>query len=86
MTTALKTCVDIAGWSAAAAILGAYALLSFGKIQARSAIYQWLNILGAVGFIINSGWNGAIPSVALNVVWLGIGFYALRRNRAPTGG
>jgi hypothetical protein len=25
-------------------------------------------------------WNGAWPSVALNVVWLGIATYALRRN------
>jgi len=73
--------VQIAGWTAAAAILGAYALLSSGKLQSRSPLYQWLNVLGAVGFIINSGWNGAIPSVALNVVWLCIAVYALGRNR-----
>jgi hypothetical protein len=66
---------------AALLILGAYCLLSFGKIEARSKVYQWMNILGAVGFIINCVWNGAWPSVALNVMWLGIGFYALRRNR-----
>ncbi len=76
----LKTFIDISGWSAAALILGAYALLSFGKIQARSPVYQWMNIVGAVGFIINCSANGAWPSVALNIVWLMIGFYALRRN------
>jgi hypothetical protein len=76
----LKTFVDISGWAAAFLILGAYSLLSFGRIQANSWIYQCLNIAGAVGFIINCAWNGAWPSVALNVVWLGIGFYALRRN------
>ena len=76
----LKTFIDISGWSAAALILGAYALLSFGKIQARSLVYQWMNIVGAVGFIINCSANGAWPSVALNIVWLMIGFYALRRN------
>jgi len=76
----LKTFVDVSGWVAALLILGGYALLSFGKIQARSALYQWMNITGAVGFIINCTWNGAWPSVALNVVWLCIGFYALRRN------
>jgi len=26
---------------------------------------------------VNSGWNGAFPSMALNVVWIGIGAYAL---------
>jgi hypothetical protein len=76
----LKNFVDFSGWAAAALILGAYALLSFGKIQARSPAYQWMNIVGAVGFIINCSANGAWPSVALNMVWLVIGFYALRRN------
>lgn len=76
----LKTFIDVAGWSAALLILLAYALLSFGKIQPRSWVYQLMNIAGAAGFIINCAWNGAWPSVALNVVWLGIAFYALRRN------
>jgi hypothetical protein len=76
----LKTFIDLAGWTAALLILGSYSLLSFGRLQARSPIYQWMNIAGAVGFIINCTWNGAWPSVALNVVWLGIAFYALRRN------
>jgi hypothetical protein len=77
----LKTFVAWSGWLAALLILGAYSLLSFGKIQARSKIYQWMNIVGAVGFIINCAWNSAWPSVALNVVWVAIGVYALRRNR-----
>jgi hypothetical protein len=77
----LKTFIAWSGWIAALLILGAYSLLSFGKIQPRSAVYQWMNIVGAVGFIINCAWNAAWPSVALNVVWVGIGIYALRRNR-----
>jgi TRAP-type C4-dicarboxylate transport system permease small subunit len=82
----LKTFIDVAGWTAALLILSAYALLSFGKMQAHSAVYQVMNIAGAVGFIINCAWNNAWPSVALNVVWLGIGFYALRRNFRATRG
>jgi len=77
----LKTFVEFAGWMAALLILGSYILLSFGKIQARSPIYQWMNAIGALGFIINCAWNGAWPSVALNVVWMAIAFYALQRNR-----
>jgi hypothetical protein len=76
-----KDFVDISGWAGALLILCAYSLLSIGKIQARSAIYQYMNVLGALGLIINSGWNNAWPSVALNVVWMGIAVYALRRNR-----
>jgi hypothetical protein len=75
-----KIFIDLCGWTAALLILGSYSLLSFGKIQSRSPIYQWMNIAGAVGFVINCSWNGAWPSVALNVVWFAIAAYALRRN------
>jgi hypothetical protein len=54
-------------------------LLTAGKLQANDRAYQWLNVVGAAGFIINSGWNGAIPSAALNVIWAGIGLTALWR-------
>ena len=83
----LKTFVDLSGWMGALLILGSYAMLSFGKIQARAPLYQWMNIVGALGFIINCTWNNAWPSVALNVVWVSIAIYALRRNsrlKAPT--
>jgi len=82
----LKTFIHLSRWVAALLILGSYGLLSFGKIQARSPIYQLMNILGALGFIVNCVWNGAWPSVALNVVWVGIGAYALRRNRRVEAG
>jgi hypothetical protein len=80
----LQTFVSIAGWLAALLILGAYGLLSFGKIKPSSWVYQVMNIVGAAGFIINCAYNHAWPSVALNIVWLGIAFYALRRNYRAT--
>ena len=75
----LGLAIEIIGWAAAVAILAAYALLTAGKLQADDRAYQWLNVAGAAGFIINSGWNGAIPSAALNVIWAGIGLTALWR-------
>jgi len=80
--TPLRAFVEFAGWFAAVSILGAYYLLSTGKLDSRSRLYQWMNVLGAIGFVVNSGWHRAIPSVALNVVWFAIGASALRRNRA----
>jgi hypothetical protein len=80
----MNVLVEVAGWIAALLILVAYALVTTGRLQPRSVTYQALNVLGALGFIINSSWNGAIPSAALNVVWLGIGIVALARlRRAP---
>jgi hypothetical protein len=74
----LKTIIDIAGWCGTVLVLGSYALISSGKLQPRSALYQGMNLFGAIGLAINSGWNGAWPSAGLNVVWLGIALAALR--------
>ena len=80
--------VEIIGWAAALLILVAYVLLSLGRIEARSVVYQGMNIVGAAGFIVNSGYNGAIPSAVLNIVWMGIGLFALTRilRRRPADG
>jgi len=77
----MKLFVEVAGWLAAVLILAAYCLISAGVIDARSKTYQLLNVVGAAGFVVNSGWNGALPSAALNVVWMGIGITALIRYR-----
>jgi hypothetical protein len=74
--------IEAIGWLAALLILGAYLLLSLGKVDGRSRLYQCMNIAGASGMIINSGWNGAIPSAVLNAIWALIGLYALVRIRA----
>lgn len=79
--------VEAAGWIGAALILGSYILVSLGKLEGRSRLYQWMNVAGAVGFVVNSGWHGAIPSTVLNVVWLGVGLatlWTLRRARVLT--
>ena len=75
----LSILMEVVGWIGAVLILAGYGLLSAGKLDARSPAYQWLNIVGAAGFIANSSWNGAWPSAALNVVWVGIGVAALLR-------
>ncbi len=69
-------------------ILLAYTLLSLGKVNGRSALYQGMNVVGAAGFIVNGWWHGAIPSASLNVVWMLIGGFALWRilRRRRTGG
>lgn len=69
--------VEIAGWTGALLLLLAYGLVSAGKVDSRATSYQLMNVLGAVGVVINSGWNGAFPSVAVNVIWILIGAVAL---------
>jgi hypothetical protein len=62
-------------------ILLAYLLLSMGRLTGRSALYQGLNVVGAAGFIINGWYHGALPSAALNVIWMLIGGVSLWRIR-----
>ncbi len=75
----LEITIEIVGWLGAGLILLAYALLTAGRLKAQSFAYQGMNVVGAAGFVVNSGWNGAIPSAALNVVWAAIGLIAILR-------
>ncbi len=75
----LELFVEVAGWAGALLILGGYFFVSLGKLTAQSAVYQWMNVVGAAGFILNSWWHGAVPSAALNVVWMMIGAFTLWR-------
>lgn len=83
----LDILMEVVGWIGGTLILAGYFLLTNGKLNAKSPTYHWLNVVGALGFIANSSWNGAWPSAALNVIWVGIGAVALigifaRRGRA----
>lgn len=79
----MQMLIEIAGWTGAVIILAAYGLLSADKLSSRSSTYQWLNIVGAAGFVINSGSKGAYPSAVLNLIWIAIGVFAILRNRKP---
>jgi hypothetical protein len=77
--TPLEIAVEVAGWGGAVLILLAYLLLSAGRLTGQSLLYQSMNVVGAAGFIINGWWHGALPSAALNVLWLLIGAVATWR-------
>jgi len=58
-------------------ILSAYLLNSLGKMNAQSRVYQNLNFVGALLFVINLSYMKAWPSVALNIIWAGIALVTL---------
>jgi len=82
----LRYVIETVGWIGAALMLSSYLFLMLGRISARSATYQWMNVFAGAGFVINSGWNGAYPSAFINVIWMAISFYGLwsRRRGEPT--
>jgi hypothetical protein len=77
ITLSMKVLVEVVGWVGALMMLSAYVLLTLGRLKSQSPWYHWLNIVSGAGLIVNSGWNGADPSVCINVVWLIIGLYGV---------
>lgn len=71
--------VEIIDWIGAVLVLGAYLGVSAGRLSGDSALFQWMNAIGATLFVINTWWHGAIPSMVLNIIWSAIGFAALAR-------
>lgn len=69
--------IEAIGWIGAICVLGAYILLSTGHLSGSSARFHLLNVVGALGFVINTYAHGAIPSMVLNVIWACVGGYAL---------
>jgi len=69
----VKMLIEIAGWIAAVLILTAYGLLSAGKLTGKSVAYQVMNIVGAIGFVINTGYNGAYrPRCSTSSGWASV--------------
>ncbi len=71
--------VDILGWIGALAVLLAYWLVSTRRVTGDARGFQALNALGSIGLLVNTAYYGAYPSTVVNVIWLGIAVYALRR-------
>ena len=69
--------IEAIGWVSALLILGSYILVSNGRLTGQSRTYQWMNVVGAAGFVINTWWHGALPSAVLNVVWCLVGIWSL---------
>ncbi|HET92004.1 MAG TPA: hypothetical protein ENN99_14885 [Chloroflexi bacterium] len=76
--------IDVSGWVGVVALLLAYVLVSTRKIEGDSSSYQLLNAVGSGLLILNSYYYGAYPSVAVNVVWIGIAVYTMMRVRSKT--
>jgi len=77
----LTVLVDVAGWIGMALLIGAYALVTTGRILGPSLRFQLMNLVGGALLMVNSAWYGAWPSAALNLVWVVIGTTGLVRAR-----
>jgi uncharacterized membrane protein len=81
--------INVVGYFGSALLILAYLLNSLKKIEGDSLAYQGLNFTGTVLMMANSWYFGAMPSVIINVFWIGIGIFAVsrylkRRNSRPS--
>ncbi|MBW3606106.1 MAG: hypothetical protein KY460_14640 [Actinobacteria bacterium] len=77
----MELMIEIAGWVAAGVLLGAYALLSRGKLSGQGPSFQSLNVVGSLLVGLNSVVHQAWPSASVNLVWLVIGVATLAASR-----
>lgn len=66
------------GWLGAGSYILAYFLLSIRGIKADTLFYHALNIIGAIGLIVNAYILDDLPNIIVNIVWLCIGIIAIR--------
>ena len=73
--------LEVLGISAMLLILGAYAGLASGKLDAKCRLYHSLNLVGAMIFVFYLSQKQAWPSVALNAIWAAIALVSLLRRK-----
>ena len=77
----LEFWIDFFGWIGSAEVVIAYAMNSYQRMRSDSAVYQWLNLSGSIFLLINTAWYGALPSAAVNIVWMYIAISSLIKIR-----
>ena len=71
--------INILGWIGAIALMVAYALISAKRVEGDSTGYQLLNLVGSILLMLNTLYYEAYPSSFLNLFWMGVALYALRK-------
>ena len=76
---------DAIGWTGAAALLVAYAMVSSKRLEGDSTAYQFLNIVGSLLLAVNTISYGAYPSSFVNMIWIGIAIFSIttRKRLSP---
>ena len=77
--------IDIIGWLGSLLVVLAYALNIAKKLSSDETLYYVLNIAGSACLIVNTLYHNAIPSAAVNVVWVIIPLFALVRLSVKRG-
>ena len=72
--------IEVVGWSGTALVLLAFLMLQTRRLGPSSWAYLWMNFFGALLIGLNSYFNDALPSVALNLAWMVIAVYGMAKS------
>ena len=72
--------MEITGWSGSAMVVAAYVFNIRGKLDAKSKVYIWLNIVGSICLIAYTFYLHAYPNTVVNLIWVLVAMYALIRS------
>jgi hypothetical protein len=75
---------NIVGFLGAGAIVLAYAMLQFGRLQAQQRLYSAMNAIGAALILISLAVEPNWPSIAIESFWLLISVVGLLRSATGT--
>ena len=76
----LEFITEACSWYGVVAILGAYALLSFGILDSQHLTYQLLNLSGGIGIVIDAVADKNTQPAVLNTIWAVIAVIAIIRS------
>lgn len=74
-----KMLLEAFGWYGVVALVGSYALVSFGIFGASDFWFQVLNVTGALGIVFDALAQKNWQPATLNIIWAVIGLFALVR-------
>jgi hypothetical protein len=69
--------LEILGWFGGLVLILAYALNSTNVIDSQTLTYQGLNLTGSLALAYYTFRKKAYPNVALNLIWAGVGVFAI---------
>lgn len=70
---------DVVGTGGVMLIVAAYFLLQVGRVEARSPLYSWLNLIGASMILVSLFFTFNFSSFVIEIFWIAISLVGLVR-------
>ncbi len=80
LSAPVATALRSLGYAGAGLLVIAYFLNQRGALPSQDWRYPALNLLGSAGLMASLAWEPNLPSIVIELFWLSISLYGVRRN------